>query len=163
MKNKYIMPVMVILLFSFLIPAINALPNPSSAYCTEMEYSGRIAENEAGQYGLCIFPDGSECGEWDFYEGRCGQEWSYCAINGYGIREPDQSDGSFNGAVCINEQGEDVGKVAELMGLNSPSTDLASLIYIVTGLLLFAAVPISIAILIIVLIVITFLKKMKKH
>jgi putative hemolysin len=54
-------------------PASAGLPNPASAYCREQ--GGNlfvITASDDSQYGVCIFPDGSACDEWDFYRGECG-------------------------------------------------------------------------------------------
>jgi putative hemolysin len=51
------------------------LPNPASVYCEEQGYELVIRNEEGGQVGYCVFPDGSECEEWAFYRGECGQEW----------------------------------------------------------------------------------------
>lgn len=59
------------------------LPNPASFYCQEMGYMLEMEEGEEGTVGICNFPDGSQCEEWDFLNGRCGQEWSYCQRQGY--------------------------------------------------------------------------------
>jgi putative hemolysin len=51
------------------------LPNPASVYCEEHGSSLEIrSAANGGQYGVCIFPDGSECEEWAFYRGECGPE-----------------------------------------------------------------------------------------
>jgi len=47
------------------------MPNPASVYCEEQGGTVEIRENEAGQYGMCIFPDGGECDEWAFFRGEC--------------------------------------------------------------------------------------------
>jgi len=48
------------------------LPNPASKYCVDQGYELEIRTDEAGnQYGVCIFPDGSECEEWEFFRGEC--------------------------------------------------------------------------------------------
>lgn len=48
------------------------LPNPASVYCTEQ---GGVLEMrtdaDGGQYGVCLFNDGSECEEWAFFRGEC--------------------------------------------------------------------------------------------
>jgi putative hemolysin len=50
-----------------------ALPNPASAHCEEKGYTLEMRTSaEGGQYGVCIFPEGSECEEWAFYRGECG-------------------------------------------------------------------------------------------
>jgi uncharacterized protein len=48
------------------------LPNPASVYCEEVGGQVDIREEPDGsQYGVCVFPDGSECDEWDLYRGDC--------------------------------------------------------------------------------------------
>ena len=48
---------------------------------------------------VCVFPDGTECEEWEFMSGRCGQEHSYCVQQGYTL-EP-----GANGATCVFPDG----------------------------------------------------------
>lgn len=51
------------------------LPNPASVYCEEQGYRVEIrTDDQGGQYGVCVFPDGSECDEWAYYRGECGPE-----------------------------------------------------------------------------------------
>jgi putative hemolysin len=49
------------------------MPNPASVYC---EQNGNKLENhtddDGGQSGICVFPDGSTCDEWAFFRGECG-------------------------------------------------------------------------------------------
>ena len=48
------------------------LPNPASVYCEE--HDGRVemrTDADGGQYGVCVFEDGSECEEWAFYREEC--------------------------------------------------------------------------------------------
>ncbi len=48
------------------------MPNPASVYCEEQGGTLEIREDESGgQYGVCVFEDGSECEEWAFYRGDC--------------------------------------------------------------------------------------------
>jgi len=50
----------------------SGLANPASVYCEENGGELEIREDEAGgQIGYCIFPDGSECEEWEYYRGEC--------------------------------------------------------------------------------------------
>jgi len=44
-------------------------------------------ETPEGQDAVCIFPDGSQCGQWDFLSGRCGQEFTYCVQQGFTLEE----------------------------------------------------------------------------
>ncbi len=49
------------------------MPNPASAFCQEQGYQSEIrTATDGSQYGVCIFPDGSECDEWAYYRGECG-------------------------------------------------------------------------------------------
>jgi putative hemolysin len=73
------------------------LANPASVYCQGLGFTEETRENELGQYGVCIFPDGSECDTWDFLAGRCGQEHSYCVQQGYELQVNENS----NIATCI--------------------------------------------------------------
>ena len=73
------------------------LANPASVYCQGLGFTEETRENELGQYGVCIFPDGSECDTWDFLAGRCGEEHSYCVQQGYEIQAIEDS----NIATCI--------------------------------------------------------------
>ena len=51
------------------------LPNPASKYCIDQGYELEIRTDEEGnQYGVCIFPDGSECEEWEYFRGECTYE-----------------------------------------------------------------------------------------
>jgi len=58
------------------------LANPAALYCQGLGYSLVTRQNAAGLDAACIFPDGNECGQWDFLAGRCGQEYSYCQGQG---------------------------------------------------------------------------------
>ena len=48
------------------------IANPASVYCIEKGGNLSIRTDETGgQYGICVFPDGSECEEWKFFRGEC--------------------------------------------------------------------------------------------
>lgn len=48
------------------------LANPASVHCTESGYKLEIrTATDGGQYGVCMFTDGTECEEWEFYRGEC--------------------------------------------------------------------------------------------
>jgi len=49
--------------------------NPASVYCEGQGYRLEMrTDADGGTYGVCIFPDGTECEEWAFYRGECGPE-----------------------------------------------------------------------------------------
>jgi len=97
--------------------------DPAAAYCGELGYSYGIATADDGQHGICAFPDGSECDAWGFLEGKCGQDYSYCARQGYGqITKADGKDPfSREYSVCVDGQRE-VGPVTQLMRLVEKAT-----------------------------------------
>lgn len=46
--------------------------NPASEYC--VDEGGRLeirTDDSGGEFGACIFNDGSECEEWAYYRGEC--------------------------------------------------------------------------------------------
>jgi putative hemolysin len=48
------------------------LPNPASVYCEEQGGRDEIrTDDRGGQYGMCVFEDGSECEEWAYFRGEC--------------------------------------------------------------------------------------------
>lgn len=94
--------------------------NPSAVYCIEMGYQYKVINGPSGQRGVCVFPDGSECDAWAFLEGKCGQEYSYCARLGCDIETRADGNNPFSRdyAVCVSEEGDLVGPVTELMRLS---------------------------------------------
>jgi len=66
---------------------IAGMPNPAAVYCEGLGYSMENVTRNGGEDADCIFPDGSRCGQWDFLSGRCGQEFSYCKIEGFALEE----------------------------------------------------------------------------
>jgi len=65
------------------------VPNPASFYCQEMGYQLDLRETDQGTQGVCIFPDGNECDQWEFLAGSCAIEWSFCQRQGYNIQAGD--------------------------------------------------------------------------
>ncbi len=70
-----------------------ALFNPAARYCTQLGYEYSIKSSASGQIGNCKLPDGTECEEWAFFSGKCGQKYSYCVKKGYKIK-------TATGAIC---------------------------------------------------------------
>jgi len=51
---------------------VEAMANPASEYCVGVGGTLEIrTQEDGGQYGVCIFSDGSECEEWALYNGDC--------------------------------------------------------------------------------------------
>jgi putative hemolysin len=51
------------------------IPNPASVFCEDHGGRSEIRTVSSGsQTGYCIFPDGSECEEWAFFNGECAAD-----------------------------------------------------------------------------------------
>lgn len=51
--------------------ASSEIANPASVFCQENGGINETREGEGGQYGVCKFNDGSECGDWAYFRGEC--------------------------------------------------------------------------------------------
>jgi putative hemolysin len=60
-----------------------AMKNPAAVYCGAMGYMYMTEETPAGTLGLCRMPGGTTVDAWKFLQGSAGQEFSYCARQGY--------------------------------------------------------------------------------
>ena len=50
----------------------SGMANPASVYCVQSGYRLELRTGTGGgQYGMCLFPDGTECEEWAFKRGEC--------------------------------------------------------------------------------------------
>lgn len=53
----------------------SSMANPASVFCEEQGFVLQIrADPEGNQYGVCMFPDGSECDEWAFFRDECSPQ-----------------------------------------------------------------------------------------
>ncbi len=101
----------------------SSMANPAAVYCGEMGYIYEIVRNPSGEVGDCLFPDGDSCDAWEFLQGKCGQNYSYCALQGYDIKTVSDGKDPFSQeyAVCVSSRGEEVGSVTKLSGLSEKS------------------------------------------
>ncbi|UCH86482.1 MAG: DUF333 domain-containing protein [Dehalococcoidia bacterium] len=99
------------------------MANPAAVYCRELGYAYRIVDTDEGQSGVCIFPGDSECDEWQFLQGTCGQTYSYCARQGYDLITKTDGKDPFSReySVCVRGQ-ETIGAATELMSLSQEAT-----------------------------------------
>jgi putative hemolysin len=49
----------------------NQIANPASEFCVKSGGELKIKDSDKGQYGICMFSDGSYCEEWAYYRGKC--------------------------------------------------------------------------------------------
>ena len=60
--------ILLLILLGVVTSVAQAIPDPSAWYCILQGYDFEIRTDEQGnQYGVCVFPDGSVCGTWDYY------------------------------------------------------------------------------------------------
>lgn len=82
MNNKILIPVLILVVagivyyFGFYQKEVSEeeeaeLPNPAAVYCQEQGGTLKHQMFEKGVRGFCLFDDGSQCGQWDFYRGEC--------------------------------------------------------------------------------------------
>lgn len=63
-----------------------AIGNPAAIYCEAMGYQYTLKSDAQGnESGVCSFPDQSMANAWNFYRGKEGKPFSYCAKNGYAM------------------------------------------------------------------------------
>ncbi len=114
MKRSLILQLMFIALI--LIPSKSqALLNPAAVYCNALGYEYVNEHSSAGDLAMCRLPDGSTVDGWKFLAGEVAEEYSYCSINGYGIKT------ARSMAFCVLPDGSEV-EVTELMGLSFEET-----------------------------------------
>jgi len=54
---------------------INAsMANPAAIYCEKNGGKLIPTQTAAGVDAICVLPDGTQCGQWDFFRGECGRE-----------------------------------------------------------------------------------------
>jgi putative hemolysin len=77
------------------------MPDPAWTYCRFMGYQVEIRKDSKGnESGYCLFPDGSECEVWDFFRGKCGRQYSYCARKGCETSTITEDKGSYEITYC---------------------------------------------------------------
>ena len=48
-------------------PSMLGMANPASVYCAKLGGQLRIEKTAAGEYGICVLPDGTEMEEWALF------------------------------------------------------------------------------------------------
>ncbi len=112
----------------------SGLPNPAAVYCEEQGGTVDMRTDDAGNvYGVCVFPDGSECDEWAFYRGECAPGGSlggdgagtanpaseYCVEQG-GTLEIRTNDADNQYGVCVFADGSECDEWAFFRGECAP-------------------------------------------
>lgn len=109
------------------------MPNPASVYCEEHGGVVEIRQDaEGNQYGVCVFPDGSECDEWAYFRGECapgGEETPeanmanpasvFCEENGGVVEIRQDAEGNQYG-MCVFPDGSECDEWAYFRGECAP-------------------------------------------
>lgn len=91
------------------------LANPASTYCAALKYDLQIRSDSSGaQTGYCVFPDKTECEEWAFFRGECGQDKSLCGQHGGTIKAAD------SGPTCSFKDGSTCAEADLVSGTCKP-------------------------------------------
>jgi len=82
---------------------VAGMANPSAVYCVDLGYKYEIVNSDKGEQGICIFSNETNCDAWEFLEGKCGKQYSYCSKIGYDTETVNDGKNSFTPeyAVCI--------------------------------------------------------------
>lgn len=100
MKQILLFP-FIYLLFAAGYPSEPMIPDPSAVYCKFLGYEIAVRKDPQGnEYGVCIFPDGSECDTWAFFRGSCGKPFSYCSKKGCETLSIKEDKGSYEVTYC---------------------------------------------------------------
>ena len=80
------------------------------------------AINQLIREEIVVFPDGTECGAWDFYRGKAGHKWSYCEQNGGKIENRTEDMGTWTAeyAVCVFPDGSECSEADYIDGKCAP-------------------------------------------
>ena len=100
-----------------------SMGDPAAVYCTDLGYQFEISEDD-GHRGICRLPDGEACDAWEFLEGKCGQNHSYCAQQGLEVKTVSDGADPFSReyALCVTSEDLVIGSVVELSQLSEKAT-----------------------------------------
>lgn len=98
-----------------------AYPNPAAVYCKELgyHYFNKI-DNKGNEVIYCKLPNGDEVDAWQFFRGKVGKPYSYCAKKGMDLIIDTVHNGNmtFECAKCVSmDKSEKIGQY-ELMKRN---------------------------------------------
>ncbi|MBU1945731.1 MAG: DUF333 domain-containing protein, partial [Nanoarchaeota archaeon] len=104
--RKIILFLLAVIFMICLSSAALAIPNPSAVYCEKMGYAYRADKTPEGEQGVCIIQPNVELKAWDFFKGKVGKEYSYCAKKGYNTETEHIDKGAYSEeyAVCVSKK-----------------------------------------------------------
>ncbi|UCG95206.1 MAG: DUF333 domain-containing protein [archaeon] len=120
--EKSVKIVLVLFLFLATTNTVLAISNPAAVYCEKMGYEWITEEIGESQVGICKFSETESCYGTIFFQGKCGQEHSYCVKNGYELKITENP-----GCIFPSENGECVVCVLD-DGTEKPLTEFLDLV-----------------------------------
>ncbi|MDD5455023.1 MAG: C1 family peptidase [Candidatus Ratteibacteria bacterium] len=118
--RKTLISIVAFIITIFIVNSLFALPNPAAVYCQKMGYEYKVIQTPGGEKGICVVAEGIEFDAWDFFTGKVGKEYSYCAKYGYDTENERKNHGGFitDCAVCVSKEksanGKSLGKIKML-------------------------------------------------
>jgi serpin B len=107
------------------------MANPAAVHCLEQGHQYEIRSDDAGnEYGICIFPDGSECDAWAYFRDECQPAGEkpigmanpasvHCQEQGYDLEVRTDANGNQLG-VCVFPDGSECEEWAYFRGECQP-------------------------------------------
>jgi len=107
--KKILLTLIACLLLAYVYSQNKVIPNPASLYTKFLGYKTEMKiDSNGNQVKVCIFPNNTECDEWAFFRGKCGAEFSYCALKGC-VSETDSTDtAQFGVCACTDSLGKKI-------------------------------------------------------
>ena len=107
------------------------MANPSAVYCEELGYKYKTEKTGIEEKGICVIEENVvEYDAWDFFEGKVGEQYSYCSKQGYDIETVNDGKNQYSReySVCVIKKSspsiqsvKERKPVTELMNLNKNS------------------------------------------
>lgn len=104
MVRKKDILLIVFMIYLLFLPLGNAIMNPAEVYCSELGYKTKINITPEGEQGICVIEENvTEFDEWEFFQGKVGGEYSYCAKLGYDVETLDDGRNPYSPeyAICV--------------------------------------------------------------
>lgn len=107
--KKLLLPLLFCSLVGYGYTQNKVIPNPASLYTKFLGYKSEVRiDSQGNQRKVCIFPDSTECDEWLFFRGVCGQIFSYCARKGCQTETESTETSQYAVCVCVDSLGNKV-------------------------------------------------------
>lgn len=125
-RTPFTVVILAVVLAALVLAPVSALRDPSAVYCLAMGYTYTTGQTPEGVFGLCRMPGGTTVDAWKFLQGSAGQEFSFCARQGYRqqVVRSYRTCGAFGldeCLVCVLPDGR-TAEVTQLMNLSFDET-----------------------------------------